>query len=45
MKTGLTGMSGGGMNFFLTNIEWILPISTIIVLLIYCFDKKNKEKK
>ncbi len=44
MKTSLTGMSGSGMDFLLSNLEWILPISTAVVLLIYYFDKKNKEK-
>jgi hypothetical protein len=45
MKTSLTGMSGSGLDFLFSNLEWILPISTVIVILIYYFDKKNKEKK
>lgn len=42
MKTSLTGISGGGIDFLFSNLEWILPISTVIVLLIYYFDKKTK---
>lgn len=45
MKTSLSGMSGSGTNFLFSNLEWILPVSIIIVFLIYYFDKKNKEKK
>lgn len=40
MKSGV-----GPWIYFIENIEWILPISIAAVLLIYYFDKKNKEKK
>lgn len=29
--------------FFLANLEWILPISTVIVILIYYLDNKRKK--
>lgn len=45
MKTSLTGISSSGLDFLFSNLEWILPISTVIVILIYYFDRKNKEKK
>lgn len=45
MKISLTGISGSGIDFLFSNLEWVLPISTVIVLLIYHFDKKNKNKK
>lgn len=40
---GLSSRQGSGIYVFL-NLEWILPISTVIVILIYYFDKKRKNK-
>ncbi|KLD96027.1 hypothetical protein [Aliarcobacter butzleri] len=39
----LSSKQGSGIYVFL-NLEWILPISTVIVILIYYLDNKRKKK-
>ena len=39
---GLSSRQGSGIYVFL-NLEWILPISTVIVILIYYLDNKRKK--
>ncbi len=40
---GLSSRQGSGIYVFL-NLEWILPISTVIVILIYYLDNQRKKK-
>ncbi len=39
----LSSRQGSAIYVFL-NLEWILPISTVIVILIYYLDNKRKKK-